>query len=79
MPKPGSGTATETQRRSRTPDGAGSRCEAASERARHAALNRFSYSGGFDGYEGRMTCPPAWRRTAFREDERRGERKAARD
>ncbi len=79
MAEPCSGNGTEMQRRSRTPYSAGFRSETASERARHAVLNRFSYSGGFDGYEGRMTCPPAWRRTAFREDDRRGERTAVRE
>ncbi len=50
-----------------------------SERRQQLALNRFTYSGGFDGYEGRMTCPPAWRRTAFREDDARAERSGGRE
>jgi hypothetical protein len=74
----GSGGAPGMQRRGRTPYSAGYRSETASERARCAALNRFTYSGGFDGYEGRMTCPPAWRRTAFREEDARGERSGTR-
>ena len=32
--------------------------EQSSERKRKLALNRFSYSGGFDGYEGRMILKP---------------------
>ncbi|GJD77170.1 hypothetical protein GCM10007886_39530 [Methylobacterium gregans] len=79
MAEPCSGNGTEIQRRSRTPYSAGYRSETASERARHAVLNRFSYSGGFDGYEGRMTCPPSWRTSAFRDDQDRGARSAARD
>ncbi len=79
MSKPCSDHGVEVQRGRRTPYSAGFRSDTASERARYAILNRFSYSGGFDGYEGRMTCPPAWRKTAFREDDGRGERSTPRD
>ncbi len=71
MAERGLGSATGMQRPGRTPYSAGYRSETPSERARYAALNRFTYSGGFDGYEGRMTCPPAWRRTAARADDPR--------
>ncbi len=79
MSKPCSGQGPGMQRRGRTPYSAGFRTDTAPERARSAALNRFTYSGGFDGYEGRMICPPQWRRTAFGEDEGRRERSAARE
>lgn len=79
MAEPCSGKGAEMQHRGRTPYSAGFRSDTASERARCMALNRFTYSGGFDGYEGRMICPPSWRATAFRDDDGRRERSAGRD
>ncbi|MBD8905821.1 hypothetical protein [Methylorubrum zatmanii] len=33
-------------------------CEPSPETRKRLALNRFSYSGGYDGYEGRMMLKP---------------------
>ncbi len=54
MPKPYSTTLSKARRSSRNSYRFHQESAPASERRQQLALNRFTYSGGYDGFEGRM-------------------------
>lgn len=57
MPKPYS-TQGQARRRVGEPQTAQRESDLSLERRQKLALNRFTYSGGYDGYEGRMILKP---------------------
>ncbi len=61
MPKPYS-TQGQTRRRIGEPGLSPRESDLSLERRRKLALNRFTYSGGYDGYEGRMILKPELKR-----------------
>lgn len=54
MPKPYSTTPSKARRPARDSYRFHQESASASERRQQLALNRFTYSGGYDGFEGRM-------------------------
>lgn len=62
MPKPYSTRPEQARRRFGEPSPPQREGDLSLERRRKLALNRFTYSGGFDGYEGRMILRPELRR-----------------
>ncbi|WP_232628310.1 hypothetical protein [Methylobacterium sp. Leaf118] len=58
MSKPPLTRSAKGRRSARSSDGSAWTSEQASETRRKIAINRFTYRGGYDGYEGRMILRP---------------------
>ena len=70
MPKPHSTSTGQARRRVGEPNPSHRESDVSLERRRKLALNRFTYSGGYDGYEGRMILKPELRQDGWSDGSR---------